>query len=476
MRKIEISELFLYKWRLWIGYGSVAIILLIVLIFASLNIPGGISAQEMQSVIKSDSINYLDFSSVAITNLPYHMLQKATLDIFGVTIIGIKLPSIIFACLSAAGMILILRKWFKPSIGILASLIAITTGQFIFIAQNGTPDVLYLFWPVWLIVLANLATRRKESKIISTIIFFVLATISLYTPLSIYIIIALVSATILHPHLRFLIKQITKMEAIVGLVVILIILAPLIGAVFKSPDLCLTMSGIPTGTPDLKANLASLGAQYLGFSKPGGTVLMTPFFELGSMLLIAFGIYHVFKTRSTAKSYIISLWVICLTPILILNPIFTSITFFPLVLLLASGLNKLLTYWYGIFPRNPYARIGGLVPIIVLSVVLVLSGVNRYVYGYRYDPEIVNSFSKDLSLIPSNTRELVASNNELPFYKIVAKHNKNLIILDSYSGGESFLTTHAANKSYAGYEISQIITNPMTNDSDRFYLYKKIAK
>lgn len=474
MGKIDITELSLYRWRYFIGYGLVAIGLIIVLIFSSLYSPGGISYQEMQSVIKSGSINHTDLSSIAITNLPYHLLQQASIAIFGVSIISIKLPSIILAFLSAVGIILLLRRWFSPKIGVLASLIAITTGQFLFIAQDGTSGILYLFWSVWLLLLASLVLYQQKLRAVFIMTFCVLAALSLYTPLSIYALIAMISAILLHPHLRYLIRQIPRIQLLIGAIVVLILIIPIILTLVKTPSASLSLLGIPTKWPDFGANLLSLGAQYLGFNKPGGTTLMTPFFELGSMLIIALGVHRVIKTKATAKSYVVIIWILCLTPVIIFNPDFTSITYLPLVLLLASGLSALLTRWYSIFPHNPYARVGGLIPIVILVTVLVFSGADRYIYGYTYDPNIAPNFSKDLSLLPKDTKNIVVTDDELAFYKVVATYNKNLN-LSLLPIGDTFAATHAAKQSFSGYRIDRIITTSNYNQSDRFYLYKKIT-
>jgi len=474
MGKFDISETFMYRWRYWIGYSVVIIGLIAALIFVGLYLPGGISSQEMKSVVTSDAISRTNLNSITIINLPYHLLQKVSLALFGVSAISIKLPSIILAFLSVVGMVLLLRQWFKPSIGVLASLIAITTGQFLFITQDGTPGILYLFWPVLFILLASLISSQKKFRMFYKISFCIVAALSLYTPLSIYILIAIISAVFLHPHLRFIIRQLSKPKIIIAIAVALLLLIPLVITLIKTPSLGLTLLGIPDHWPDFGANFASLGAQYLGFSKPGGTTLMTPFFELGSMLIIAIGIYHTILTKETAKSYVIALWTLLLVPVVIFNPEFTSITFLPLVLLLASGLSELLTYWYKLFPRNPYARIGGLIPVIILVSVLVFSGADRFVHGYRYDPSIVNSFSKDIKLIPKDTKNIVVANDEFAFYKVIAKHNKKLN-LSTLPTGDTFLATHEAKKAFVGYEIDKIITTPNSNQGDRFYLYKKIT-
>jgi hypothetical protein len=307
-------------------------------------------------------------------------------------------------------------------------------------------------------------------------VFFVLAAFSLYTPLSIYILLIIIGAIALHPHLRYTVKQLSLLQLIAGVVVLLVITLPLIVTIIKAPDLGLSLLGIPTKMPDLSANLATLGGEYFGFTNAGKSTAITPFFELGSLLLIALGIYYTTKTRVTAKSYLVIIWTLILMPVIILNPSYTGITFVPLVILLASGLNGLLNNWYGLFPRNPYARVGGLIPIVILVFILVSSGMNRYIYGYTYDPNIVPNFNKDIQLIPDDTKNIVVASNEMAFYKVIAEYNGPFSVTTSPNPGvDNFLATKKANNTLHGYKIEKIITNSLKNDSDRFYLYKKTA-
>lgn len=473
MFKFEITESYLYSFRYYIGYAIFIIGLITTLFFVSLYLPGGLSDQEIQSVIKSDSINRFNMLSFDIINLPFHLLQKISITLFGFSILSIKLPSIILALLSTIGLFAVLGRWFKPRVAILTSLIAITTGQFLFIAQNGKPDILYLFWPISIIFIASHLPFQPKYKYLFSAILFSAIGLSLYTPLSVYILVAVIGATLFHPHLRFLLRQLSRPKLILGLIFLFITITPLLINIIMKPSLIMTLLGIPSQWPDIFANLKLLGIQYLGFSNPYSTTLMTPFFELGSMLIIAIGMYNITKTIETAKSYIMAFWSVLLIPVVVLNPNFTSITYLPLVMLLASGISYLSSYWYGLFPKNPYARVGGLIPLTVLISVLVFSGADRYVQGYRYDPNITSNFSKDLKLIPDNTKYLLISNEELPFYQIYVKYKSEIKIIQKPDGDE-FLASNKANTKFSGYEIKRIITTSATNDADRFYLYKKI--
>lgn len=475
MRKFVLNETFIYKHRFLLSYGLFMLGLLSVLLYAGLYSPGGISTSEMKSVVDSSAVDIMDVKSLAITNLPYHLIQKACLALFGVTILSIKLSSIILAFLSAIGIVLLLRRWFKPSVGVLASLIAISTSQFIFFAQDGTPSIMYIFWTVWLLLLASSIIRNQKYRIVYIVAFYITAALCLYTPMSIYVLIALVGSILLHPHLRYLIKKMPKFKIAIGVFFAILMVSPLIVFIVSFPKLGIELLGIPTKWPNLLDNLRLLGSQYLGFTKPGGSTLMTPFFELGSMLIVLIGIIQVFRNRFTSKNYLIILWSACIIPVIIMNPDFTSVTYLPIVLLLSSGLSTILFNWYSLFPRNPYARIGGLIPLSILVFVLVFSGADRYVYGYNYDPNIANSFSRDILFTTDGVKKIVVSKSELPFYKVIAKYNKNIKVA-THSSDDSYWVTRQANKQNDEYEILQIITSHNSNNGNRFYLYKKITK
>lgn len=475
MKRFVISESFIYKLRYFVGYGLIIALLSTALFLVGNYLPGGLSSLEMQSAVDSNNIGLTSVMTTKnIVNLPYYFLQHLSITLFGASIIAIKLPSLILALLSVLGIVVVLVKWFKPSISVLTIVIAITTGQFLFIAQDGTANILYLFWPVCLLLLATLTSYNKNLRWFYAIGAAIVTGLSLYTPLSIYLLAAMVFISLLHPHLRYIIKRMPQVPMVISVVVFVIIITPLVNALVANPSLGLTLAGIPTSTPDFGANLSFLGAIYFGFTRPGGITLMTPFFELGSMLIILIGAIHIIRTGVTAKNYIITSWIICLIPLVIINPKATVITYLPLVLLLATGLSTTLSYWYRLFPNNPYARIGGLIPVVALVLALVYSGASRFVYGYKYDPDIVTNFTNDIKLIPDNTQKILVSNSEIDFYNVMAEHGNSFEIITEPSGDE-FLATHEANTDFDNYQINRIITSSVKYDSDRFYLYKKIA-
>lgn len=490
MGKTLITNFFIYKWRYVIGYVAIVVAFLALLLFAGLYVPGGLDEREMNALPTTAATSFSNPSSLAIINAPYYITQHGLLDLLGPTTFTIKLLSLMCALITGIGAVLLLRRWFRPNIAVLASVIMITTGQFLFVAQSGVASITYIMWSVWLLLAASMITGSVKHQRAWKVLFFIIMPLSLYTPLSIYLVLAIISAAILHPHVRHVLKRMSIVHLIGLLFVSALLVAPLAYLIYIKPQLGLQLLGLPLSwPPDFMGNILQIGQQYFNFVAPQSGALMTPVLGLGSIMLILLGIWQLFKTRYTARSYTLTAWVLLLIPILCINPDYTSVVFVPLLLLLASGLNFLLRSWYGIFPRNPYARIAGLVPLVILVAGLVISGVNRYVYGYHYDPETAKSFSRDLTLYNRQVKNeavtnLVVSQDEKAFYDAISHYSEKgfltrgetLRVFTSAPPSGSFAATHDAHTSIKDREIERIITTGYSTDSDRFYIYKNVAK
>lgn len=480
-----VTDYLLYRWRYVIGYSFIALVIVGLLIVAGLFIPGGLSNNEMQAVVASQSISIsLDtFNPQTIINLPYHLLQRGSVELLGLNDLSVKLPSLILGLFSALGMLLLLRMWFRRNVSVLTAIIVITTGQFLFIAQSGTPSIMYVFSSIWLLVAAMMISREVKGSVFWKLVLFGTAALSLYTPLSLYILIALGSAIILHPHLRYLVRRLSKVKLLLAGLGSLVLLLPLGYGLWKDPTIGLTLLGVPTIWPDLWANVVQLGKQYLDFISPSSGAFMTPLYGLGSMILIALGILHLFTTNYTARSYIITAWIILLLPVLLINPEIIGVTFLPIVLLIAMGISTLMSNWYQLFPRNPYARLAGLLPLTVLIGGMVFSGIDRYMYGYSYDPLTANHFSNDLRLLNHQLEKqgdgttLVVSPDEKAFYDIVvAQHDNTAVATELPPQYTTAIISHAAYVPDAAKTPVAIITDSTAGNSDRFYIYKSDVK
>jgi hypothetical protein len=487
MAKLTISDLLIYRWRYALGYIAIGIACIALLVVASLYIPGGLSEREIRAVTTSNALSIKDFDPSMVINLPYYLTQKASFYLFGLSEFSIKLPTILIGFLSIVGLVLLLRTWFKQNVAILTAVIGIATGPFLLAAQSGTPGILYIFWPIWLFYTASMISRRPSLPFFWKALFFIIAALSLYTPLSIYILLTLVSAVLLHPHLRHLVRKLSKLRVATTLAIASVFVIPLVYSLILQPQLFLQLLGVPDSF-DIIANVKQLFDQYINvFNLSNGTI-MTPVYEVASLLLVAVGIFRVTTAKYTARSYIISAWLVLLVPVLLISPQLINVTFVPFLLLMGYGVEFLIRYWYQLFPRNPYARIVGLIPIVIFITTLTLSGIDRFVYGYLYNPSSTRHASGDLTILKSELAHkdkqvvtLVVSQDEQSFYSAVRRYNpswniQNVSTSPTISTTPSFtIATRSANSVMKG-NPAKILTSATTNESDRFYLYKNTAQ
>jgi hypothetical protein len=114
----------------------------------------------------------------------------------------------------------------------------------------------------------------------------------------------------------------------------------------------------------------------------------------------------------------------------------------------------------------------------------VLSGVDRYMYGYQYDPQTAGNFSQDLRLVNRQLRAesrgtvaLIVGEKEIAFYKVLARHQTDLLVAPA-SSPLAAPTTIVSRAAYikSTTEPTRIITDGMSSEADRFYIYKTAAK
>lgn len=489
MVRQTINSLAFYRLRYPLAYLVFAVALASMLIVAGFYLPGGLAESEISSALISDGLNptqLFALSPEALLYLPYRLFQAGTISLFGISLLGIKLPSIILGFVSALGILYLLNLWYRRNVAIAAAIVAVTTNQFLLASQAGQPGIAYIFLTTMVLIAASMITRKSAYARLWVIAGFILAGISLYMPLNIYILLALTLTAIFHPHARhILFKQSSKTVLAVGLVLFVVIISPLIIGIAKDPIILSALLGFSEGISNLSHNASMLLTNYTQFSAPSSGTIITPVYGLGLVLLIALGVYRLVSAKYTARSYILSFWLILLVPLVCLNPSFVSITFIPVVLLIALGVDYLIRSWYRLFPRNPYARVFGLLPLSVLLIGLVVSSIDRYVYGLHYDRSVYAAYSYDLSILSKELRTLdesssvtlVVSDESLPFYRSFANHQDYVDLT---------VSTEPPVKSSADVTVvergiedsideipSRILVTRTAQDADRFYLYKK---
>lgn len=489
MVRQRLSKLAIYRFRYVFAYVGFAVALATMLFVAGFYLPGGLTNGEIRSALVSDSLDPAKLFSLPpdqLVYLPYRLLQAGSIALFGISTISIKLPSIVLGFISALGMLYLFNLWYKRSVAIIVATIAVTMSQFLLTSQAGQASIMYIFLTTVILVAASMIARRGAFPKLWLIAGFILAGISLYMPLNIYILIALFFTAAIHPHARhLLLREASKYTILIGVLLFLIIISPLILGIVNDPGIVKILLGFSDGITNFASNAATLANNYISFTHPTSGPIITPVYGLGLALLILLGLYRLVSAKYTTKSYIISFWLVLLIPLVCLNPEFVTITFIPVMLLIALAIDYLISSWYSLFPHNPYARVFGLVPLGVLLIGMVLSNIDRYSYGLHYDRAVYASYNYDIGILANKLKkldksqpvQLIVTTKNAALYKSFASHQRYVKQLNVSSDPHAITAAPTAIverglKANIQKIPDGILVTRTAENADRFYLYK----
>lgn len=477
MKKVN-SKSFLYRYRFIVAYFLLGATLVGLLFGLPLLAPAGLSADEMESAVHSYDLHFNSIYDGDIINLPYRALQKASIMLFGLNLYSIKLPSMIIGVLLGVLLILLLNRWFKNNVAIFASILAVLSSSFLYLAGSGTPLIMLVFWPTLLLWLGSKIQGVTKPKPFYCFVFAIVLLSSIFTPHLIYLAIFIVLFALVHPHLRFTIKTLPTFPLIATILIILAGLGALCMNAISKPeiitDLLLAKDFSLTQFID---NLQVAFLPFFSWNAPLESTFLSPFIGLASITLAIIGLLSTTKGFFASRNSIASCLIIFTIILSGLNPDSSILILLPMSILIAHGLRYVVNKWYDLFPENPYARISAAFPIGLFLGIMIYGGITHFIYGYRYIPMVANEFNNDLQLIYANLPEngvlLVPETSvEANFYRILEDSTSYKILTKTTD-----LAASQVNYATLGHwedapgEVKRIITSPKSDNSDRIYMY-----
>ena len=200
MKPALLREITLYRYRYVITYGLMILLLGLVLLTDISSVPGGIKDTEAASVVASNSLNPISPKAIDVVNLPYQVLQKLSISLFGLSPLTIRLPSVILGFIACGLLAIALNLWFRKNIATIALALAITSVPFIAMARSGVADILYMVLLLFVLLGAAKLTMQKHSRFIWKLVVVFAGLLLLYMPLGVYAAVTLFVAGVFHPH------------------------------------------------------------------------------------------------------------------------------------------------------------------------------------------------------------------------------------------------------------------------------------
>ena len=407
-----------------------------------------------------------------MVDLPYRVLQKYSITFFGLSAFTIKLPSILMGLLLGFLLILLLNRWFKSNVSLLASCLIILSTPFLFLAGSGTPLIMLVFWPTLLLWLGSKIHGEKRPKPLYSFMFALAMLLSLFTPYMIYFAVFCVFFVFLQPHLRFIVKNLPKLPLSMIIVIILAGCTIFGISIYHHPDTIMELLFAKDFRLGLFfGNIASGFAPLFSWYNSIESVFLSPLISLPILALALIGLFSTTKGFFASRNSIASVLIIFGIVITGFNPDAVVFLILPVSILVAHGIKYLLEKWYGLFPENPYARISALFPLTILFSIIIIPALLQYIYGYRYNPTVANEFNYDLAVIRHNlTDEKLVVNEYFDFYKIL-ENSTDIKIVDQIDKDEKIAILGAPETTPPHYQLSRIITSSMRDNSDIIYIY-----
>jgi hypothetical protein len=345
---------------------------------------------------------------------------------------------------------------------------------FLFLAGNGTPLIMLVFWPALLLWLGSKIQGEKRPKPAYSFLFAIAMALAIFTPYMLYFAVFCVIFVCLQPHLRFVMRSLPKLPLILTGIIILAGVVALVMNAINQPEVIrelLLAKDFHLG--EFGQNiLHGFEPVFRWFGGGEGTIFLAPLIGLSILALALVGLLSTTKGFFASRNSIASLLILFTIVITGVNPQAVVFIILPLSILTAHGLKYLLEKWYGLFPENPYARIAALFPLTILFGIVIIPGLLQYMYGYHYNSKIANQFDYSLGVINHNlTDETLVVKENYDFYKILEDHTFIKVVHEPEENETekvAFLRTQAEGKSY---QLDRIITSPMSENSDIIYLY-----
>ncbi|HSE61309.1 MAG TPA: glycosyltransferase family 39 protein [Candidatus Saccharimonadales bacterium] len=420
-----VNEWTLYRMRFLLAYVLLAIITAALLAFYLDIAPPGLGPTEKQSIVSSAAISFKE-PPTNIVDLPFHVLQKLSVEWLGVTPLGVRLPSLVFGGLTALCMALLLRRWFKTNIALAVSLIFVTSTWFLSVARLGAPFIMIPLWTSILLLTATYVSQQTKAWKWWRVAFAMAAALSMYTPFMAYFFIAAALATIAQPHLRYLLRESNRVNLFIGGFFFILLLVPLGWGIYKEPGVIRDLLAIPAALPDPLQFAKGLWHAISNVINPynlAATEMITPTLGIVTCALLLTGGARLLRDFHSVRAHVLLLWAALLVPIVAFNPTQLTALLVPTMLVVAIGLNQIIRYWYRLFPRNPYARLFGLVPLTILVISIVQLNYQRYTFGMIYSKQAGQTFNQDAFLAQ---KELMNIDKARPVTFVVAPENEAL--------------------------------------------------
>lgn len=352
----------------------------------------GYAPRELAAYHQADSIR-----SIAANPLdaPYKLLVYAGMKAGHHSLIVTRLAAACLAIGVSFVFFVVARYWLGYRVALLTTLLFITSGGLLHIARLGSPLILQA--GILVLLAAKIWwDRTKRSAGQNMVLIALLATL-LYIPGMIWFIV--LASVVMRRRLVAASRSASWVQKGVSVLLILLIAAPLIRAAILQPTLIQVWAGFPASFGAIASIIRQLGeaVMAIGVRATGPAdlwLIHAPLLNVIELVLCGLGIYITLRRAPRRRAVFIASAVVIAIVLFGLSGQVALGFMLPLIYLcIGAGLQELLRQWFSVFPRNPFARIWGVLCIIALVFFSILYQSRAYFIAWPHNEHTRSVFT-----------------------------------------------------------------------------------
>lgn len=369
---------YLRLWRPALLVVSLALIAYLLFFHRLGNLLPGYSALEQQTFASASNWHTILHNPI---DAPYKLAVWVQTGLAHQGLLAPRVAAASLGVLAAACFFAVVRSLYQFRTAFLASILFASSAGFLHYARLGSSQILQM--GILVFVVAVFWYRRQQRfQLTLGYGLVLLCAVLCYVPGLIWF--ELFALALLQRGLRRRIAHLAPFQIAAGLVLFLVVLAPLLWAIIKQPHLALVATGLPPTMSALEhLPLNTLKAILsVGVRSNGNPTFWVGHVPLLNVIELALGLvgayFYIYRERSARTIFLVGSVVISV----VLIGAGGSVGFASLIpllyLFIASGLDHLLGQWLSVFPRNPIARYTGVGLVCIMLFFSALYQVRSY--------------------------------------------------------------------------------------------------
>lgn len=429
----SIEKFPLYRYRFLIGFGLLAILTFLFAAWDFWRIPNGLTDGEMATASLSGQLNFREIlhGSIDLINLPFLILQKLFIELFGFSTFALRLPSVILSLFAMEMLTLALTFYERRDAAMISVFLVATSPLFLSLARSGDAGSMTIFLGSAFILAAILLLSGRFRGWQSTtlrLIICLLAALLIYMPGGLIVIGLLIVLGLVHPKTRYEFFRNRRYKLLIGLVVALLVVSPLAIALARGHS---SLATVGLGGWSLANFGSALKLFFVGDSLISG--FLSPILNIAIIVLVIYGVARLAQSPSAARSLTMITMLAIALILTIGNTKLACLLLVPVAFALATGIAGLLRAWYGLFPVNPYARIFALPIVALLIGVIGFGSVGNYFSNNFYAHSVVSALNRQFEdtrsvILKRQKQILLVPGSQLPFYRNLTRDFPKLAV------------------------------------------------